>query len=85
MKAEALELLAEDNPDVLKADGLDDGIIGHAMYLGRMVLVYDFERCVRLLMELHEWSRTDALDWMDYNVVDGAGGGSPVFVHLEPA
>ena len=85
MKTEALELLAEDNPDVLKADGLDDGIIGHAMHLGRMVLVYDYWECVKIFMNRDGMDVEEAKDWMVYNVVDGAGSGSPVFVHLEPA
>jgi len=84
MNAEVLELLAEENPDVRKADGLDDGIIGHARFLGKTVLVYDYWKCVRALMDLNEWDRGDALEWMETNVVDGAGSESPVFVELEP-
>lgn len=83
MNADALELFAEENPGVRKADGLDDGIIGHARFLGRAVLIYDYWKCVRVLMDLNEWDRTDALEWMEYNVVDGIGEESPVFVEVE--
>ena len=67
-----------------KADGLDEALIGTAYRadLGE-VFIYDYDRCVDIFMDINDWSEEDALEWMEYNVVDCyVGEGTPIFVHL---
>ena len=67
-----------------KADGLDEALIGTAYRadLGE-VFIYDYDRCVDIFMDINDWSEEDALEWMEYNVVDCyVGEGTPIFVNL---
>jgi hypothetical protein len=46
------------------------------------VACYDYEKCVGCLMAANGWSREEALEWMEFNVVGGyVGEKGPVFFH----
>jgi hypothetical protein len=68
--------------DLLKADGFDEAIIG----LGRKKcsadsLVYDYDKCVAILMERDGMSHEEAVEFMEFNVVDAyVGETTPIFV-----
>lgn len=53
------------HPGAVLADGFDEAIID--VIRGRVR--YDLEKCVSILMERDGWTRSEALDWMDYNVI----------------
>jgi hypothetical protein len=61
----------------LKADGFDEAIIGVSQ---QGLLIYDYMKCVHIMMSKGE-SEQDAVDWMDYNVVNNyVGEGTPIFL-----
>lgn len=67
-----------------KADGLDEALIGIAyrIDLGE-ILVYDFDKCVDIFMDINDWTEEEAIDWVEYNVVSAyVGEGTPIFVKL---
>ena len=75
---EVKEILEQASDIALKAHGLDDAIIGLTQY---GLLIYDYDRCIDILMKQNDWNYTEAVEWMDYNVVGAyMGSGSPIFL-----
>jgi len=76
------ELLSEENPDALFADGLDDALVGVARRCGQPTLaVYDYEKCVEVFMSREGISHEDAIEWMEFNVVGAwLGEGTPIWL-----
>ena len=76
------ELLSEENPDALFADGLDDALVGVARRCGQPTLaVYDYEKCVEVFMSREGMSYEDAIEWMEFNVVGAwLGEGTPIWL-----
>jgi hypothetical protein len=71
---------------MMKADGFDEAIIG----VGRQFdkpdrLIYDYDKCLMILMLDQEFDQQDAIDWMDYNVLGAfIGEETPIFMmHYE--
>ena len=81
-----LKLIKEDiadiNPDALLADGLDEAIIGvGSQFTNTPVVVYDYDKCVEILMRDNDWDHEDAIDWMQFNVIGAyMGAGTPIFM-----
>ena len=62
------------------ADGLDSAIIGHTMG-SEIVAVYNYEKCIEILMQDNEWTHEEAAEWMDFNVVSSyVGNRTPIFI-----
>ena len=78
------EHIFELNPEALVADGLDGAIIGYGGQTpSSPVLIYDYDKCVELFMMENKWSREDAIEWMEFNVVSAyLGPGTPIFMKL---
>ena len=74
--------IAELNPEAMMADGFDDAILGMCVQFGSEPLVaYDYEKCIEILMERDGLNRTDALDFMEFNVIGAyVGLNTPVFI-----
>tara|TARA_R100001369_G_scaffold15242_1_gene30032 strand:- start:314 stop:580 length:267 start_codon:yes stop_codon:yes gene_type:complete len=68
---------------MLKADGLDEAIIGVGSRCGQDdILIYDYEKCVDIFMKREGWTHEEAEEWMDYNVVGAwMGEGTPMFLY----
>ena len=78
-REEMMEALAEN--EAMLASGLDKAIIGTTEGM-RFVAVYDYDKCVRILMS-DGMDYSEALEWMEYNVVSAyVGEGTPVFISL---
>jgi|TARA_B100001094_G_scaffold270120_1_gene274788 hypothetical protein len=77
-----IDEIAEINPDAMLADGFDDAILGMCIQFGGEPLVaYDYEKCVVLLMEKDGLTRTEAIDFMEFNVIGSyVGLNTPVFI-----
>jgi hypothetical protein len=75
------ELLSEENPDALFADGLDEALVGVARRCGQPTLaVYDYEKCVECFVG-QGMSHEDAIEWMEFNVVGAwLGEGTPIWL-----
>jgi hypothetical protein len=68
---------------MLAADGFDDAVVGHTVAQpGRPALiVYQYERCIHILMERDGMEYAEAVEFMDFNVVGSwVGEGTPVFI-----
>lgn len=85
MSRSTRETLAEDDPDLLFADGLDAAILGVIDRFGQEPFVlYDARRCIRILMKEGTMSREDAEEHFEFNVVGAwVGERTPGFVWIE--
>ena len=66
-------------------DGFDDAKIGVMSRAGRTdIVVYNYGKCVDILMQREGWSDEEAEEWMSYNVLGSwMGDGTPGFVLTE--
>ena len=63
----------------MKADGFDDAIIGVST---TGLVVYDYGKCIEIIMKDHKCDYIDAIEYMEYNVVACCmGEGAPIFVN----
>jgi hypothetical protein len=77
-----VEEISELNPEAMMADGFDDAILGMCIQFGAEPLVaYDYEKCLNILMERDGMNRTEAIDFMEFNVIGSyVGLNTPVFI-----
>jgi len=86
MSRHTRDSLAEDEPDLLFADGFDDAIPGVVRRVGQeLFVVYDTRRCIASLMR-DGMTREEAEEYFGFNV-EGAwvGERTPGFVLLAKA
>ena len=75
-----LAFIADQYPESLTADGFDEAIIGFDASAGNVI--YDYNKCLKILMESHNMDYTDAHEYMEYNVVSAyVGDLTPYFMH----
>ena len=76
--------LGELNPEALLADGFEDAFVGHGGQFTRpAVALYDWDRCVRILMDRDEMTEEEAVEFMGFNVTGAwVGEFTPMFVKL---
>ena len=71
--------------EVWVADGLEDALMGYGEQAGQTVAVYDYDKCLTILMERDGSSRQDAEEHMSYNVAGTfLPGRTPVFLERGP-
>ena len=72
---------------LVKANGLEDAIIGVGSRMNMPdVLIYSYNKCVKIFMEKEGWTHEEAIELMDYNVVGAwVGDTTPIFVHEIPS
>lgn len=67
--------------DTLLADGFEDALIGFGYQHSKILAIYNYDRCVDVLMNRDGMSEEDALEHMEYNVVGSyVGEYTPVFL-----
>jgi hypothetical protein len=69
--------------NTLKADGFDEAFLGVATQCcGRPdVLVYDYDKAIRLLQTRDKMTQEEAMEYMDFNVLGAwVGTGTPMFL-----
>ena len=81
------EECASDNEGMLFADGLDDALIGTVHIWGQgganVVALYDYEKCVKILMDRDEMTREEATEFLDFNTLGAyVGPGTPAYGYL---
>jgi Txe/YoeB family toxin of Txe-Axe toxin-antitoxin module len=65
--------------EFLKADGLDDAVLGVENY--SMRLVYSIEKCIKILKR-QGMSEIDAIEHLNYNVIGAyVGEQTPIFIY----
>jgi len=68
------------NEQALFADGFDDAIIGYDAIGFRVV--YDYDKCSKVLIERDDMSHAKAHEYMEFNVVGSfVGDFTPLFLH----
>jgi len=72
---------------LMKADGLEDAIIGVGSRINMPdVLIYSYNKCIKIFMERDGMTHEEAVEWMDYNVTGAwLGETTPIFVHEIPS
>ena len=77
-----IEEIIDINPEAMMADGFDEAILGMCIQFGsEPIVAYDYEKCIQILMERDEMDKSDALDFMEFNVIGSyVGLNTPVFI-----
>jgi hypothetical protein len=69
------------DPNTLYADGFEDALIGLGWQHTKLIAVYDYKKCVEILMTREEMTHEEAIEWMEFNVVGSyAGEYTPIFM-----
>lgn len=72
-------MLSEEYPDLLKADGFDEAIIGVVERMGTQALCYDTEKVIEILMR--DMSEEEAWEYFQYNIAGAwVGDHTPFFL-----
>jgi hypothetical protein len=67
--------------DTLYADGFEDALIGIGIQFDKRLAVYDYEKCVEILIDKEKMNREEAEEWMEFNVVGAyVGEHTPIFL-----
>ena len=79
-----LEHITELNPEAIVLDGLDDAIVGVGYSKDlEPRLIYSISKIILTLMERDKMTRLEAIEFYDYNIVDGYfGKHGPIFLEL---
>ena len=80
---EICEFIEEWWPDneILLADGFEGAFIGVGEQFNQKMAVYDWDKCIEILMVRDGMVYDDAVDFMDYNVTGAwVGEGTPCFL-----
>ena len=46
-------------------------------------MVYDFDKCVDIFMDINDWTEEEAIDWVEFNVVGAYVGEDTDFCEVE--
>jgi hypothetical protein len=69
------------DPNTLYADGFEDALTGLGWQHTKLIAVYDYKKCVEILMTREEMTHEEAIEWMEFNVVGSyAGEYTPIFM-----
>lgn len=73
----------EQIPPMMLADGLNAALVGVSdEWSGHPRAIYDYAKCVRILMVNQHMSEEEALEFMDFNVIGAyVGAATPIFMH----
>lgn len=76
------EALAERNPEMLLADGLEDAFIGVVVnHHHHCVAAYSFEKCIGVLVERDGMTEEEAEEFLEFNTLSAyVGGHGPLFI-----
>jgi len=70
--------------EALFADGFEDALIGLGCQFHHAVAIYDWNKCVDILMQRDKMSEEEACEFMDFNVTGAwAGNNTPVFMQVK--
>jgi len=79
-----LQFVKDNYPDVLIADGFDDAIIGIAERYGmNSVVLYDKNKCVKIMQDRDNMTEEEAIEFFYYNIVGAyMGEYTPCFAEI---
>jgi len=78
------EQVAEVDEEILFADGFEEALVGVSTQFNRgPVALYDWDKCVKILMERDKMDYDEAVEFMDFNVTGSwVGEKTPAFARL---
>ena len=72
--------LAEESPETLLADGFEAALIGTVRQFTKTLALYDYDKCVEILIHRDGMLHEEAVEFMEFNVVGAwMGDHTPVF------
>jgi hypothetical protein len=75
-------MLSEEYEDLIKADGLDEAIIGVVERMGTQAICYDTEKVIEILMR--DMTEDEAWEYFHYNIAGAwVGDHTPFFLTRE--
>ena len=73
--------LTEIYDGVLLADGFEEALIGFGYQFNYPVAIYDLKKCYNILIERDGMDDTEAMEYMDFNVLGAyMGDSTPIFL-----
>lgn len=74
--------IADLNPEALLADGFEEAAIGYvANQHHALVVVYDYEKCVQILVSRDGMTDDDAREYLGFNTLSAyVGENGPIFM-----
>lgn len=68
----------------LLADGFEDALIGFGHRHNQQVAIYDYWKCVEVLIKRDRMTEEDAIEHMEFNVISSyVGEYTPIFFNKE--
>lgn len=65
----------------LGADGFEDALIGYGTQFNKDLAIYDYEKCIIILIKRDGMTDEEAREYMEYNVCGAyMGNNTPVFL-----
>jgi hypothetical protein len=70
-----------ESEDILLADGFETAFIGICRRFSNSCALYDYQKCVDILVERDKMDYDDAIEYMEYNVLGAyVGRNVPIFL-----
>ena len=66
------------------ANGLEDAFVGSTIsaFSREQVAIYDYNKCILILMHDNKWSEEEALEWFHFNSIGAwVGEKTPIFIN----
>jgi hypothetical protein len=68
----------------LLAVGFENAFVGIGQQFNQELAIYDYYKCIEILMTRDGMSRDEAIEFMEYNVIGAyVGPGTPVFLEKD--
>ena len=72
--------ISEEYPDLLKADGFDEAILGVVQRMGVQAICYDEDKVIEILMK-DGMTYEEAVEYFDFNIAGAwVGDSTPFFL-----
>jgi len=74
------ERIADLNPEALLADGFEKALVGYVQQFNTTLALYDYDKCVAILVTRDKMSDEEAQEYMAFNVTGAyVGKNTPAF------
>lgn len=65
----------------LLADGFEDALIGYGFRFNHPVAIYDYDKCLEVLVLRDQMTPDEAIEYFDFNVIGAyVGESTPVYI-----
>lgn len=73
--------VVDSNPNARFADGFEDALVGVGTQFNKSLAVYDYHKCIRILVERDGMSEENAKAFFEFNVAGSwVGENTPIFL-----